>query len=183
MSGMVTTSKLHFPPESFQLADGTRATIRAIRPDDAPRIQAGFSELSAESIYYRFLSTITGLSDAEAARLATVDYENRMALVATLMGDEGERIIAVARYARSAPASDQAEFAVVVGDHYQKQGLARMMLKHIARYARQHGIHIFTGTINGGNLRMRQFVKNCGLPSRVSAGDHGELEVEVLLGE
>ena len=180
---MTTTTKLHFSPESFQLADGTRATIRAIRPTDAPLIQAFVSRLSPESIYYRFLSTITALSDAEATRLANVDYVDRMALVTTLLGAEGEYIIAVARYARSTPAPDRAEFAVVVEDQYQKQGLARAMLKHIARYAREHGINTFTGTILGGNLRMRQFVKNCGLPSNVSAGDHGELEVEVSLGE
>ena len=189
---MITTAKLHFSPESFQLADGPRATLRAVRPTDAPLIQAFVSRLSPESIYNRFLSTITGVSDAEAARLATVDYVDRMALVATLLSDEGELIppkagdyfiIAVARYARSVTESDRAEFAVVVEDQYQKQGLARAMLKHIAIYAREHGIHTFTGTINGGNLRMRQFVKNCGLPVTISAGDHGELEVEVLLGE
>lgn len=179
---MTTTAKLHFPPESFVLADNTRATIRAIRPGDAPHIQAFVSRLSPESSYYRFLTTITALSNAEAARLANVDYVDRMALVATVLGEAGELIIAVARYARSATQPDRAEFAVVVEDQYQKQGLARMMLKHIAAYARQHGIRAFTGTINGGNLRMRQFVKNCGLPNHIAAGDHGELEVEVSLG-
>ncbi len=180
---MTKTAKLHFPPESFVLADSTRATIRAIRPGDAPLIQAFVSRLSPESIYYRFLSTITGLSDAEAARLANVDYVDRMALVATILGDAGEAIIAVARYARSATQPDRAEFAVVVEDQYQKQGVARALLKRIAVYARQRNIRMFTGTINGGNLRMRQFVKNCGLPSQIAAGDHGEIEVEVLLGE
>jgi acetyltransferase len=183
IGGMIKTARLHFSPESFQLADGPRATLRAIRPDDAPRIQAFVVRLSPESIYYRFLSTITGLSDADAARLATVDYEDRMALVATLLDDEGERIIAVARYARSVSDAARAEFAVVVEDQYQKQGVARVMLKHMAIYACERGIQVFTGTINGGNLRMRQFVKNCGLPSTISAGDRGEVEVEVLLGE
>lgn len=178
---MTTTAKLHFPPESFVLADNTRATIRAIRPGDAPHIQAFVRRLSPESSYYRFLTTITALSDAEAARLANVDYENRMALVATLLSDEGEQIIAVARYARSATQPDRAEFAVVVADEYQKQGIARALIKHIGVYARQHGIHVFTGTILGANLRMRQFVRNCGLPNRIAAGDHGELEVEVQL--
>ncbi len=180
---MTSTAKLHFPPESYQLADGTRATIRAVRPTDAPLIQAFVNRLSPESSYYRFLTTITALSDAEAARLANVDYVDRMALVATLLGDAGEQIIAVARYARAVSGADRAEFAVVVEDQYQKQGLARAMLKHIAHYAREHGIQAFTGTINGGNLRMRQFVKNCGLPNRIAAGDHGELEVEVRLSE
>ena len=180
---MSTTAPLHFPPEPLPLTGGTRATVRAIRPDDAPRIQAFVSRLSPQSSYYRFLSTITALSDAEATRLATVDYVDRMALVATLLGDEGEYIIAVSRYARSATQPDRAEFAVVVADEYQKQGIARALIKHIGTYAKQHGIRVFTGTINGGNLRMRQFVKNCGLPNRIAAGDHGEIEVEVLLGE
>ncbi|HZY41087.1 MAG TPA: GNAT family N-acetyltransferase [Anaerolineae bacterium] len=187
---MTTTAKLYFSPESFTLADGTRATLRAVRPADAPLIQAFVSRLSPQSIYYRFLSTITGVSDAEAAHLATVDYHDRMALVATVLSPDEELIppkagdyfiIAVARYARSLDQADRAEFAVVVEDRYQGQGLARTMLNRMGLYARQHGIRAFTGTINGGNLRMRQFVKNCGLPTQVSAGDHGELEVVVLL--
>jgi len=176
---MVTTAKLHFQPQAYQLTDGTRATIRAVRPDDAPRLQAFVSRLSPESIYYRFLSTITGLSNAEAARLSKVDYADRMALVATVLGDEGELIIAVARYARQTTPPDRAECAIVVEDRYQGQGLARFLLNRLARYADQHGVRTFTGTIDGGNQRMKRFLQNSGLPTRLVAGSHGELEVEV----
>lgn len=176
---MNTTAKLHYPPKSFQLKNEQRATIRAIHPDDAPRLQAFVDRLSPESIYYRFLSTITGLSDAEATRLANVDYEDRMALVVTVLGDDGQLIIAVARYARSAPESDRAEFAIVVEDQYQGNGLGRFLIQQLANYAYARGVRTFTGTIISTNERMKNFLQSIGLPVHMSVGDPGELNVEI----
>jgi GNAT superfamily N-acetyltransferase len=168
-----------FTPLHFELADGTVTTIRTVHLDDAPRLQAFVSRLSPESIYFRFLTTLKGLSDAEAAHLVDLDYADRMALAATITLDADELVIAVARYARQVAAPDRAECAIVVEDRYQGQGLARFLIKQLAHYARQHGIRTFTGTINGSNQRMKHFLQNTGLPTRLVAGSHGELEVEV----
>ena len=100
-------------PQAVKLLDGTIVTVRAIRPDDAPRLQALFDRLSQDTIYLRFLSHRKALSKQQAAHLANVNYVTQMALVATR---EQEDIVGVARYAATNPDQpDRAEAAIVVG--------------------------------------------------------------------
>ena len=78
------------------LTDGATAHVRPIRPDDAERLVAFHARQSPQSIYYRYFSPRPRLSDKDVERLTTVDFVDRMALIA-LRGDE---MIGVARYDR-----------------------------------------------------------------------------------
>jgi hypothetical protein len=69
--------------ESVTLQDSIALTIRPIRPDDARLLQRLLLRLSPKSNYVRFLGLRKALSDEEAEVLANVDYQRRMALVAT----------------------------------------------------------------------------------------------------
>ncbi len=160
-------------PEAIALRDGTTVTIRPIRPDDAPRLQALFYRLSPESIALRFLGQLKELPYEQARQLANVDYRERMALVATRQQDGEERIIAVARYAVDPTARpDVAEAAIVVEDVYQKRGLGTLLLIRLVAYARTHGIRAFTATVHQDNIQIMRFVRHSGLPaeSKLEAG-------------
>ena len=85
-------------PETVTLGDGTTVTVRPICPDDASRLQALFTRLSPESIFFRFLGHRKELPYLEAKALANVDYRTRMALVATREQCGEENVIGVARY-------------------------------------------------------------------------------------
>ena len=105
-----------FATETVTLRDGTQVVLRAIRPDDAPRLQALHKRLSPESVFLRFLDQRKALTDQDAQRWATVDYRTHMAIVAALPDGDDERLIGVARYAAIDPAKpDTAEAAIVVG--------------------------------------------------------------------
>jgi len=80
-------------PETVALRDGTTVTIRPIRPDDARGLQALFDRLSPESIAFRFLGQPKELPYEQARQLANVDYQKRMALVATCEQGSEEYII------------------------------------------------------------------------------------------
>ena len=69
------------------LADGGTVHVRPIRPDDAERLVAFHARLSPESIYFRFFSPKPRLTDKEIERFTTVDFDDRVALVA-LLGDD-----------------------------------------------------------------------------------------------
>lgn len=160
-------------PETVTLRDGTTVTIRPIRPDDAPRLQALFGRLSPESISLRFLGQPKELPYEQARLLANVDYQKRMALVATREQGGEEHIIAVARYAVDPAADpDLAEAAIVVEDKYQKQGLGTLLLTRLVAYAQAHGIRAFRATIRQDNAQIMRFVRRSGLPtdSRLEAG-------------
>jgi GNAT superfamily N-acetyltransferase len=159
--------------EAVELRDGTLAIIRPIRPDDAPRLRLLFARLSRESIYYRFLGLRKELSCEQARRLADLDYQAQMALVATCEQCGEESVIGVARYAMvpgSWPA--EAEAAIVVEDRHQTKGLGTLLLERLAAYATAHGIRAFLATVRHDNARVMRLIRRSGLPteSRVEAG-------------
>ncbi|MBI4772013.1 MAG: GNAT family N-acetyltransferase [Chloroflexi bacterium] len=154
-----------FPPEFCTLRDGTVVTVRPIRPDDAPRLQATFSRLSEESIFLRFLDHRKALPDAEARQLAALDYHSRMALVAVVEEQGQETVIGVARYAVADPTRpDIAEAAVTVEDRFQGWGLGLLLTGRLAAYARSHGITTWLAEVSVENNRMIQFIRRSGLP-------------------
>jgi GNAT superfamily N-acetyltransferase len=158
----------NYPSESIEeviLRDGTLVTIRPIRPDDAPRLQAGFKRLSAESIYLRFLETTKELSDEQAQRFATVDYQTSMAMVGIIREDGEERLVFSARYVcvgESDPGA--AETAIVVRDDFQNRGLGTLAMEHLGRYAVQHGVTTFIATVHISNARIMHFIRRSGFP-------------------
>jgi GNAT superfamily N-acetyltransferase len=170
-----------YPPEAVTLRDGAPVTIRAIQPDDAPRLQALHARLSAESIFLRFLGQLKTLPPEEAQRLARVDYEKSMALVAT-HGQAGEEpIIGVARYAASNPAEpDAAEAAIVVEDAFQGRGLGSLLLDRLMKYARAHGVRYFLATVHHSNAEIMRFIERSGLPVE-KRREAGVWEVRVRL--
>ena len=153
--------------------------VRAIREDDAPRLIRGFRTLSAESIRHRFLTPRKRLLPAEARFLANVDYQHRMAFVASIPSGEDEELIAVARYdatgcpplgfAGLAPgyaeiAPGFAEMAIVTQDRFQSQGIGRLLFERLAAYARQQGLRGFFGYTLRNNTRITGLLRATGYP-------------------
>lgn len=152
-------------PFTVTLSDGTPVTVRAIRPDDAPRLQGLHARLSPESIYLRWLAARPALTDDEARDLANVDTVARMAFVAAVGEDDQERIIGVARYGRVQPDEpDVVEAAVVVEDAYQGRGLGSALVERLLRYSRAVGVRTWVAEINAVNARMLRFMERDGLP-------------------
>jgi len=168
-------------PELIELRDGTQVIIRSIRREDAPRLQSLFGRLSRESIYYRFLEFRKELTAEQARRLAALDYDGQMALVAACEQDCGEAIIGVARYA-VVPGSEprEAETAIVVEDRYQGLGLGSLLLERLAAYAVAHGIRAFVATVRQDNGRVMHLVRRSGLPTEINL-EAGTLALRVGL--
>jgi len=158
------------------LRDGVTVTARAIRANDTERLHAFHSRLSLETIYQRFFSLLRVLTPHMATSLTHVDYENRMALVATTGTGDDEQIVAVASYDRAGPTI--AEVAFVVEDSWQGRGIATELLYRLAAYARSRGIVELLALTLGENLRMQKVLRQSGFP--VSASPSGDM-IEVRL--
>jgi len=168
----------------IELKDGEKVTIRPILPEDAPRLQSAFTRLSAQSIYMRFLETFKELSDKQAYHFANVDYHSHMALVGTIIENEDEHIIAVARYALvDAENPEAAEAAIVVRDDYQNRGLGTKILLRSVEYARDHGIKVFVATVHSSNARIRHFIRLSGYPVKRTMMEPGVWEFRIFLEE
>jgi GNAT superfamily N-acetyltransferase len=136
-----------------------RYRVRPIRPEDAERLVAFHRHLSPHSVYLRFFSVHPELSKAEVARFTTVDYEDRLALVAL----DGDRLIGVGRFDRR-PREAEAEVAFVVADEYQHHGIGSLLLDELARAARQRGIDTFRADTLAENRAMLDVFHHAGFP-------------------
>lgn len=157
-------------PADFQEITGTLTTMdgivlgaRPIRQDDVERLQAFHGRLSKDAIIYRFFRYMPELSVEDAMRFTHLDYEDRMALVATVGQDDDERIVGVVRYERLS--HDAAEVAFVVEDHWQGHGISTVLLHRLAYYARRRGIARFVAVTMGTNLAMLDVFRHAGYPA------------------
>ena len=140
------------------ITDGEVVQVRPIRPDDAEGLIRFFSSMGPESRYFRFFQIKQTLEPAEAEYFSTVDYRNRMALVAL---DDNE-IIAVARYDRLPDEPTVAEVAFMVADRHQGKGLASELLALLTSYARQSGVTSFRAFVLPENVQMMRVFRNSG---------------------
>jgi GNAT superfamily N-acetyltransferase len=155
------------------LRDGTAVTIRAIHPDDKGKVVAAFMNLGRESIYTRFFTHKSGLSEKELRQLTDVDFHHVVALVVTTRTDDGETIIAGARYiADDAPRPcRRAEVAFTTDEDYRGRGIARLLLQHLARTARENGVSQLEADVLVGNQPMLAVFRRSGLPMQRHSAD------------
>jgi GNAT superfamily N-acetyltransferase len=148
--------------EVITLRNGAAVTMRAIQPDDAQRLQAFHARLSPETIAMRYFRAAPVLYERDARRLTHLDYDNRMALVATVGAGDDERIIAVVRYERVTAA--EGELAFVVEDQWQGLGVSTQLLARLLRYARGRGFETMMAVTLATNVRMRGVLAHAGYP-------------------
>lgn len=139
------------------LSDGGTAHLRPIRPDDADLLRSFYSRLSEESIYFRYFGPRPRLTDRDVAYFTNVDYNNRVALIATI----GTEMVAVVRYDRVKP-EDHAEVAFLVEDAHQGRGVAAVLMEHLRAAARERGIKTFIADVLPGNHRMMGLFRQAG---------------------
>jgi acetyltransferase len=145
----------------WQLPDGTDMVIRPIRPEDAEIEQTFIRKLSQKAKYYRFMQPITELSPQMLARFTQIDYDREMALVAVVIVGGQETEIGVARYITN-PDGKSCEFAIVIADEWQQQGIAHRLMKLLIETARSRALQIMEGDVLAENREMLNLVSKLG---------------------
>lgn len=163
--------------DSYVLNDGTVVEIRPIRADDSDRLRTSHARLSPESRYRRFLGAKPELSVSDARYLVDIDGCHHFALVAIL----DDEIIAVTRFVREPEDPGTAEFAIVVSDEHQRQGLAGELLRRLAEAAAERGVRRFRATILTDNVAIRRLMAAlaAGSPNERRMGAVTEVEFEL----
>jgi len=162
-------------------AAGTRLLIRPVRPDDKALLAAGFERLSKRSRYRRFFRPIDRLSDRDLAYLTEIDHHDHEALAA--LDPETGHLIAVARFVRSDEA-DEAEVSVVVGDPWQRRGVATALLERLAERAREEGVTHFVALVMDENREaLELFESRAPSNARPRRSKSGNLELVIDVPE
>ncbi|MDR3615837.1 MAG: GNAT family N-acetyltransferase [Candidatus Obscuribacterales bacterium] len=163
--------------------DGRMLTIRGIRSDDKEMLQEGMHHLSKESIYARFFTFKSELTDNELKYFTEVDFVNHVALVASLDTPAGERPVGVGRYIipDKVPKENKAELAFTVDDEYQGLGIGTILMKHLIVIGRANRIERFVAYVMPDNRRMRDVLRRAGLPIKYKQDSAGILEITLTL--
>ncbi len=155
---------------NWKLRDGTTITIRPIRPEDEPLIVKFHGTLSEETVHFRYFQHSTLETRTEHQRLTRIcfnDYDREIALVAvrqdpTTMQHE---IIGVGRLIR-VHGVDEGEFAIVLSDKFQRQGLGTRLLQLLVQVGKQEGLKKIFGEILPDNSGMLRVAKKVGFTAR-----------------
>jgi acetyltransferase len=166
----------------FTDAHGRTFTIRPIRPEDEPLMIRFHEMLTAETVYARYLGYL-GLSTRTAherlTRVTFNDYDREIALVAEGTDEKGEPIIvAVGRLSKSHAAPD-AEFAILVADDWQGEGLGAELLKRLVQIGRDEKLELIWAEMLMTNEGMRRTAAKAGFT--ISSIDASTMRAELRL--
>lgn len=169
--------------DPYVLKDGTKVEIRRIRADDGERLQLAHERLSPETRYRRYLGAKPTLSPDDTRYLVEVDGADHVALVATDTVDgEPGAIVAVARFVRLPHDPTAAEFAIVVGDAYQRRGLGSELVRRLSAAALECGVTHFRATTLADNVGLFAVLRAIAAPGQVTSDPRGSIaEVDVRL--
>lgn len=150
-----------------RLKDGDAITIRPIRPEDEPLLRDFHETLSEQSVYQRYLQPL-GLNQRVAherlIRVCFSDYDRDIALVAENRDDNGNpRILGVARFSRGHNRdSGEAEFALLISDDVQRQGLGSELLRRLMVVARAEDVRVLAAPTRADNEGMQALCRKLG---------------------
>ena len=147
--------------ESFQPIVGRAVTLRPLRREDHDIELAFVSGLSPETRQNRLLGGAIRITRDYIDRLTTVDFSRDMALAATVMHDDHEALIGVARYVLDADGRG-CEFALVVADAWQGRGIGSRLMEKLIAVARGRGLARMYGDVLSTNLQMLAFCRKLG---------------------
>ncbi|MER3493900.1 MAG: acetyl CoA synthetase subunit alpha [Mastigocladus sp. ERB_26_2] len=151
---------------SWTTRNGMQVTIRPIRPEDEPLMIKLHHTLSEESVFFRYFHLIKlsqRIAHERLTRLCFLDYDREMALVVDYENPEtGEHeVLAVARLSKLHGTSE-AEFAILVSDRYQCQGLGTELLKRLLQVGCDEQLALISAEILTENSAMQRVCEKLG---------------------
>lgn len=159
----------------WNLKNGESVDIRPIRPEDEPALVKFHQTLSDRTVYSRYLQMLN-LSQRTAherlTKICFIDYSRQMALVAERANPQtGEReIIGVGRL--QGIGGEEAEYAIVISDDYQKQGIGTEFLRRLVDIGRIEGVKVIVADILSDNTAMQKIAEKLGFKLKQEPGDN-----------
>jgi acetyltransferase len=130
----------------------------------------------------RFLSNVKEFTPRQLARLTQIDYHRDIALAAVVDHGDQEDLIGVARY-MLLPNSSSAEFALVVQDAYQGQGIGSTLMNSLFEVARDQQLKEIEGMVLAKNTSMLGLMTRLGFRIEVDPEDQTLRRVVKTLNE
>ncbi len=160
--------------QNWKSRQGDHLNIRPIRPEDEPLMVQFHQTLSEESVYLRYAHMIKlnrRIAHERLTRICFIDYDREMILVAERKTDPQadpkisqnltNEILAVARLSKL-HGTNEAEFALIVSDRYQHQGLGTELLRQLLKIGKEERLEAIVGYILNSNYKMQSLCRKLG---------------------
>jgi acetyltransferase len=169
--------------QPYTLKDGTEVMIRPIRPEDEPLIGKFHSTLSEQSVYLRYfypMSLEQRTSHERLTQICFIDYDRAMVLVAERADpDTGDRVIIGVGRLMKIYGTNEGEFAAVVSDACQGQGLGTELLRRLIAIGRAEHLDRVVADVLPDNRDMQGVFQRLGFQFRRVLGEPIRVELEL----
>jgi len=168
--------------KSWKLNNDVEVIVRPIRPEDEPAIVEFHKTLSEESVYLRYFNMMKlsrRIAHDRLTRVCFIDYDREMTLVADYINpDTGKHEILGAGSLSKLHGVNEAEFAMLVSDAYQRQGLGTEVLRRLIQVGRNEKLERIKGETLPENAAMQRVCEKVGFQIE-RAGDFVKLDLEL----
>jgi acetyltransferase len=121
------------------MKNGGTAVLRPIKPEDELLLAEMFRSLSKETQRLRFFKQIGNVTHDLLARYTQIDYDREISIVAEI-DDKGKKKLIGAVRLLADPYDKSAEFAILVADEWQSQGLGNKFTDYVLDIAKKKGV-------------------------------------------
>jgi acetyltransferase len=159
----------------WPMRDGREALIRPIRPEDEPLLVKFHGTLSERSVslrYFHAMKLSARVAHERLTRICFIDYDRAMSLVVDARAPEGgeREILGVGRLAKQYGTND-GEFAVIVSDKSQGQGIGTELLRRLVALGRAESLARIVGEILPENTEMQRVCEKLGFRLEHNPGE------------
>ncbi|OPY79495.1 MAG: Acetyltransferase Pat [Syntrophorhabdus sp. PtaU1.Bin058] len=149
----------------WKIRDGRDVLLRPLRAEDEPLIREMLSSLSEETLRVRFF-VVMEITHRMLMHFCNIDYDREIAIVAELKEEGGRRIIGGCRLIVE-PDSGKGQFAILIHDEFQRQGLGEKLLDAAIGIARDKGLREVYGLVLTENDKMLKLAGRMGFRSAI----------------
>jgi len=143
---------------TFKL-DGNPVRLRLLRMNDIELWTDFVNGCSSDSLWMRFLAPFSATPE-RARRFCDLNPEAEVAIAAELEENGRRKLIGIARLIRLSK-NNEAEFAVIVSDPWQRKTLGHLLSEMSVGLARHWGIHSVVSETMQENHAMIKVLKRC----------------------
>ncbi len=141
----------------FTMKNGEKAILRPIKPEDELMEKEMFSNFSERTQRYRFFQLIKDISHEQLIRYTQIDYDREIAIIAEVTENGKQMMAGVVRLIAD-QYNETAEFAIVIADPWQNQGLGNKFTDYICKIAKARGIQkIYANILANNHIMLHMF--------------------------
>ena len=154
----------------WTMPNGQQVIIRPIRPEDEPLMIQFHKTLSEQSLYFRYfhlMSLSARIAHERLTRLCFIDYDREMALVVESenLTTSNKEILGVGRLTKK-HGINEGEFALLVNDASQHQGLGTILLEKLVQVGQDEKLAAIKAEMLTENRPMQRVSEKVGFQLR-----------------